>query len=529
MAVIPRSAFRALLADCSRSTFASFVTALWRAQGYEVDRDGDRLIVDGEVLLPVTDAGREPPDGGRLVVAAPLESADDAIGADALHERLLYGVERDRAAVLFEEHFGRPLDDDWTDLGEGPRDADGASRSAPQSQGRGRDSSEDDALETGEEPRTEDLSTGDPDSAAAGDPGRAAVDEPPPVLPAPIRSFVRSLDDAVPRDREAALTVARDRRVLAAAVLVVVASGGAWWGLFVHQPAAETPSAAPFETTDATYPVDGAYRIVARFRTTVDGETYSIRGTRTYAPGDPSMTLVRWTYRGPSGRTTVVRYERNGSFTRQTWTTAAEYRSFRDAHRNSEEFVRAVDATRTVYTADRDDVDGDVVFGLGLPLSTLGQVAYERRETTTHDGREVVRYVPESGWVTRSYGLLGDRQTTWVRTASGEVLVDPDDGDVLYADVDATVVEADTWGSALTDRGTSLTIRYEVQSGVERPERPPWVEEVKRQRAASQQESSSSGPSARITRWRSTPSADEPIPTTPRSPSSAYSRSDLRP
>jgi hypothetical protein len=480
MAVVPRSAFRALLADCSRSTFVSFVTALWRAQGYEVDRDGDRLLVGDEVLLPVTDAGRAPPDEGRLVVAAPLDSTDDAIGADALHERLLYGVDRGRAAVLFEEHFGRPLDDDWTDLEAEPRGAKGASHSARQSHAQGRTPSEG----TPSEP-PEDSSTGESDSTATGEPGSAASDDPPPVLPALVRSCVRTLGDAVPRDREAVGRVVRDRRVLAAAVLVMVVLGGAWWGVFVHQPAAETLSATPFETTDATYPVDGTYRVVARFRTTVDGNTYSIRGTRTYAPGDPPVTLVRWTYGGPNGRTTVVRYERNGSFTRQTWTNPSEYRSFRDTHRDDEGFVQAVDATRTVYTADRDDVDGDAVFGAALPLSTLGQVAYERRGTTTHGGREVVRYVPESGWVTRSYGLLGDRQTTWVRTASGEVLVDPDDGTVLYADVDATVVDADRWWGALTGLGTGLTVEYEVQSGVERPERPPWVEETQRQRAVS--------------------------------------------
>lgn len=472
MAVVPRAAFRTLLADCSRSTFADFVADLWRAKGETVGREGERVVVDDEVLLPVLDPGDEPPDDGRLVVARRTGSDADAVGADSLYEMLLYGVDRERAAAVFEAHFGRPLDDDWSDLVE-------EHATEQRTPSAGEDTSDRESSE-GSKRSTDGSGEAEPETD-----GTAARVDPPPMVPARVRALVLSLDDAVPRDREAVARMATDRRVLAAALLVVVLSGGVYWGLFVHQPAGETPSDVPFETTDSTYPLDDAYRVVAQFETTVNGETYSTSGTRTHAPGEPSMTLVRWTYGGPDGQTTVVRYERNESFTRQTWTNTAEYRKFRDMHRSDEGFVRAVDATRTLYTTDRDVASGTAVFGNGLPLSMLKQLSYERRGTATHDGREAVRYVPESGWVMRTYGLLDDRQVTWVRTATGEVLVDPDDGDVLRADVEATVVDADTWVDALTGPGTGLAVEYEVQSGVERPAQPPWVDEIESRRAES--------------------------------------------
>ena len=477
MAAIPEPAFRALLADCSRSTFTAFVADLWRAQGNEVQRDGDRLIVGDEVLLPVQDPGTAPPDDGRLVVASSVDSDADAIGAGALHEMLLYGLDRDRATALFEDHFGRPIDDDWSDLIEDSPFGD-AGTSADDELASAEETPTGEPAAVGESGTDEEASAEDADPETNDD---AEDDEPPPVVPASARSLVRSLGETVPRDREGITALARNWRVVAAVVLLLVVAAGGWWGLFVHEPAPETPSELPFEATDTTFPVDDSYRVVARLHTTVDGETYSITGTRTFVPGDPSVTLIRWSYGGPDGRTTVVSYERNGSFTRQTWMNAADYRSFRDAYRDSEEFVRAVDATRTVYTADRDGVSAGTVFGTDVPLSMLAQVPYERRGTTGYDGQEVVRYVAEPGWVTRAYGLLGDRRATWVRTTNGEVLVAPDDGRVLHADVEATVVDAETWWDALTGPGSGMTVRYRVESDVERPEAPPWVEEIETQ------------------------------------------------
>lgn len=473
MAAVPEPAFRALLSDCSRSTFTAFVAALWRAQGHEVERAGDRLLVDGEVLLPVRDPDAEPPENGRLVVAGTVDSDADAIGAGTLHEMLLYGLDRDRASAVFEEHFDRPIDDDWSDLLEDSRSADAAADTTDEpasAEARSTEGAEPiDGLDTPEE--------GEEDSDTVAD-DEAESSEPPPVLPAPARSLARSLDGAIPRDREGIVALARDRRVLAVVLLVLAVSAGGWWGLFVHHPAPQAPNELPFEAADATFPVDDSYRVVARLHTTVDGETYSITGTRTFVPGDPSVTFIRWTYSGPDGRTTVVRYEHNGSYTRQTWRNAADYRSFRDAYRDTEEFVRAVDATRTVYTADPDGASTGAVFGTDVPLSMLAQVPYEQRGTTEYDDREVVRYVPEPGWVTRAYGLLGDQRATWVRTTNGEVFVDPEDGRVLHADVEATVVDAETWWDALTNPGSGMTVRYRVESDVERPAAPPWVEEI---------------------------------------------------
>ncbi|WP_435119439.1 hypothetical protein [Halolamina sp. C58] len=468
MPAVPEPAFRALLADCSRSTFAAFVADLWAAQGKSVEREDDRLLVDGELFLPVQESDAEPPDDGRLVVADSVAHDADAIGAATLHEILLYGLDRDRAAAVFEEHFGRPIDDDWSDLTEDSPAGDAPTKTAEP------ESAEERSIEGTAPVDDAEKDAEDPDSPAA----HETEPSEPPVLPAPARAFVRSFASVVPRDRDEVVALARDRRVQAAVLLVLAVSAGGWWGLFVHQPAPQTPNELPFEAADATFPVEDSYRVVARLHTTVDGETYSITGTRTFVPGDPSVTLLRWSYSGPDGRTTVVRYERNGSYTRQSWRNAADYRSFRDAARDTEEFVRAVDATRTVYTADPDGVSVGGVFGTDVPLSMLAQVPYEQRGTTEYDGREVARYVPEPGWVTRAYGLLGDRRATWVRTTNGEVLVAPDDGRVLHADVEATVVDAETWWDALTGSGSGMTVRYRVESDVERPAAPPWVTEI---------------------------------------------------
>lgn len=446
MTPIPETAFRTLLAGCSREEFADFIADLWRARGYEVDRDGERLLVDGRELRPVQDAGGRvaPPDDSRLVTATEPGSGSAAVvGPEDLHRMLLYAVPREQARELFESHFGRPLDDDWSDL------TGGASRG---------------------------WTTPGPETAVGDAAAEAGDTEPPPVVPGTVRQLLIAGIAGLPRDRGEVRGAARNPRVIAALAAVLLLAAGGWWGLFVHQPAPDSPTAIPFEVEYSEVPIDGSYRLVAQLHTTVEGETFSVTGTRTYAPGDPPVVLVRWTYGSSTGDKTVVRYGHNGSYKRLIWTNASDYRRFRDTIRENEGVVRTVAATRSVYTVDPTRVGADPDPTREFPLSVLAQLPYDRRGTTTYEGQEAVRYVPQTGWVTREYGLLDDQQTTWVQDASGEVLADPRSDAVLLADVDARILETETWGGTRTTQPTELSVRYRLQPIDGSPDAPPWVE-----------------------------------------------------
>lgn len=441
MAPVPEATFRSLLADLSQDVARAFVADLWRARGFDVTREDGHLLGDGRELQVVTGDPQPTATGDELVVStasSPAADDDVVVGPGDLHRILLYDIPRDRAAVVFETHFGRSLDGDWP---------------AP----------------TGE----------------AGTAGTAVGDTSddetvPPVLPRSLRRLLVGVAGPVPRDREAARTAIRDRRVLVAVAALVLLAPAGVWGLTVHEPAPASPSAVPFSATDSELPVDGRYQVVASLHTRVNGATFSVAGSRTYAPDDPAVALARWTYDGPQGQTTVVRFVGDGSYTRQSWTNVSDYQNFRERRRGDPDFVQAVDATRSVYSADPDDTSTDPDPVGGVPLSVLAQLPYERAGTTTHAGRPAIRYVPRTGWVTRSYGLLDDRQTTYVRAATGEVLAAQGNGAVLHAEVDATLVSADTTWEALTADGADLTVRYTVRTGVDRPRPPPWVPSTER-------------------------------------------------
>lgn len=121
MAPVPAAAFRELLADLPRTAFADFVADLWAARGRDVERDGSRIIVAGEqVLIPILDpseaAAPQPEDSARdldhVVVSATPTDDDAVVGPTELHGLLLYGIPRDRAGELFEQHFDAPLERD---------------------------------------------------------------------------------------------------------------------------------------------------------------------------------------------------------------------------------------------------------------------------------------------------------------------------------------------------------------------------------------------------------------------------------
>jgi hypothetical protein len=145
MAPVPDDAFADLLANRSRAAFADLVADLWAARGFEVTHEGNHLVIDGErPLVPVVDGADERPavvdlagDGQSdpLVVSDTPATDSGVVGPVELRRMLLYDVPRDRATAVFEAHFDRPLDGDWsgdereaTTLAGAERDASGSQR-----------------------------------------------------------------------------------------------------------------------------------------------------------------------------------------------------------------------------------------------------------------------------------------------------------------------------------------------------------------------------------------------------------------
>jgi hypothetical protein len=426
MTLVPEDAFRELLADRSREVFAAFVADLWRARGHEVVREGDRLHVDDGTLRVVDRvdpaAGRDGDE--RPVAATPLpgHAPDDAVGPDDLRRMLLYGVERERAAELFEEQFDRPLDGDWSGW-------------------RGW--------------------LGLDDGGAADDEGDGSEAGWRPVAPGAVAGRLRAL--------------AGDRRVQALVVVALLVGPAAWWGLFVHEPSTEPPGDPPFAMGRTDASLEGSFRVTTSAAFVLRGEPHSFERVHTYVAGDPAVSLTTWRLTRPDdGRTTVQYHEGLRRYSRTTMTNRSQFRSVRPADDGPAGTV-VVDDARSVYEVDETTRTPDPWFTPSVPVFLLSALPYERAGTTTYEGRDVVRYVPTTGWILRDVDPSADPTTVRVRSASGELLVDGSDR-LLYADVEARTAVGSTWGDVLRNDSRPLSVGYRVSFGPERPARPPWVD-----------------------------------------------------
>ena len=440
MPPLSESAFRSLLADCDQSAFAAFVAGLWRARGREVRREGDRIVADGRELRPVVDPdGHSPADVGQssadvvLVTATspPSGVAGTVVGPGDLYRMLLNDVPRDHAADLFQAHFGRPLEE-----------------SAETEEAGGESASEDDAGESapGDERRADDSPDGESGEESGDD---NASDE-------------ASEDDGISTAGIAVTVVA---------VLVVVSAS--LWALFLYQPDAE-PADPPFTVEDP--PVDGNYRVVGQMQSTSDSGVYNVESTRTYAPGDPEVTVLRRTM-GADGESTFVSYVRgNRSYNRQTWSNASAFDERRESYTWARDPVRVSNSTQSIYWIDNETDHDETSRSDALSVSPLELLPYERAGTTTYQGRNVVRYEPKTGWV----GTESGHPQARVTAASGEVLVDAETGTLLYADVDATLTPARTWGEFIFGSELDVSVQYWIETGVDRPDAPPWVDGLDR-------------------------------------------------
>lgn len=144
----------------------------------------------------------------------------------------------------------------------------------------------------------------------------------------------------------------------------------------------------------------------------------------------------------------------------------------------ADEVVRVDPATRTLYAIDLVEPP-DLQFDGGLALGSLGAFAWERTGRTTYEGRDVVRYEPETGWVFVATDARGGGDRRYVKDASGELLVDRATGVPLYANVTGVFEPATTWGEVILGTDFSLSVTYEVDLDAEPPTEPIWVDAVR--------------------------------------------------
>jgi len=109
------TAFRDLLCGLDAAALTAFVAAVYDARGWDVDRDGDDLLVrpggERDWLRLVVDPDRLPADADRVVVPALAADAGadgtQVIDAAALLELLRYAVDDETRTRLFGEFFDR--------------------------------------------------------------------------------------------------------------------------------------------------------------------------------------------------------------------------------------------------------------------------------------------------------------------------------------------------------------------------------------------------------------------------------------
>lgn len=473
MAPVPADAFRALLADRSRDAFAAFVADLWAARGRDVRREDGRLVAGREVLHPaltVAEAADRTDERDVTVVVASQpreETADDVLGPTDLHRLLLYDVPREEAAALFETHFDRQLDDDWTGASH-PADVTGHVAGA----GGNTDGTADEGSTsgTGAEGAGDGMGSGGA-SAVLATTGRRA------------RALGAAATAAVLRRARRFRSLLGDRRVQVAVVAALAVFAAVGWGLFLHEPVPRERTDPPFDAVEVP-PGDGSYRAVGEVRGPVDDSPLTTSQTVTYAPGDPAVRAARTTVERADWAATITSYRRGEvAHLRYAFSTEEQFRRAVEAA-DPDEYARVVESTRTVYRTLDPYREVTASPRMGGVQSVLETLHYERAGTTTAAGREAVRYVPTTGWVVWDAGVGDGEETRYVRAASGQVLVDAETGALLAADVEVAVVEADTWAEALVRPTDAYAVRYNVTPGVDPPDPEPWVEVLEADRHA---------------------------------------------
>lgn len=270
----------------------------------------------------------------------------------------------------------------------------------------------------------------------------------------------------------------RGRASVVVVVAMLIATAVAW-GLFVHDPAPNDPQRPAFlSAPDEPLPAptnSEPYEVTATLKSNYpEVEQTNVVRTKVYYPdGEPVVKDTQLaTGEGPVvQRTTYQRGDRE--YVRATYDDPTAFRQ----HVDEENVVLSDPASLTYYEVDRtSEVSADIQ--PRRALEGLYLLRYEKRGETTYKGHEVVRYEAVSGWTTSQSFGDGDAESIYVRQADGEVLVDEQTGAILKADVTGSFVKADNWADVMTHDSYSVTITYTVDTDVEPPSEPPWVDSL---------------------------------------------------
>jgi hypothetical protein len=260
--------------------------------------------------------------------------------------------------------------------------------------------------------------------------------------------------------------------ILLVATLVVTSLG---WGLFVHEPAPSKPEQPSFLSKPGE-PLPGpaenqSYQVTVKLESNDPNVPDTVVRQKRYVPG--TQPVVKDSQVSSNGD--VVQYVtyRSGThqYTRRTYEDAKSLRR----HVAKREVAKVERASLTSYERDPANRPAAAIRPQRALLG-LYMFRYEKRGTTTYQGRTVQKFVPVTGWNTRVDRQTGARESLYVRETEGEVLVDPDSGAILKATVSGSVIEANTWNGVMTGDAVSITVHYTVDTDIETVSRPPWVD-----------------------------------------------------
>lgn len=240
------------------------------------------------------------------------------------------------------------------------------------------------------------------------------------------------------------------------------------------------PTPVPFETRHGDLDLSGV----------AGDEPVHVSSTLTIQSDDSRWRSVRLLTIDPATNRSVGLF---GIDTGEGWTHSTSYvegerefrrrastgSEFRTLVNGAEQVVRVDHATRTLYATDLVEPP-DLRIDGGLALGSLGGFSWERTGRTTYEGRDVVRYEPETGWVFVATDARGGGDRRYVKDAGGELLIDRATGVPLYANVTGVFEPAATWGEVALESEFTVAVTYQVDLDAESPTEPLWVDAVRR-------------------------------------------------
>lgn len=272
----------------------------------------------------------------------------------------------------------------------------------------------------------------------------------------------------------------RGTRLLAVGFVVLLVTSGLGFGLFVYEPAPETPDrplflAEPGEPLPAPN-LNESYRVTVKLDSNYPQvSSQRVIRQKEYIPGKTPIVKDSQVTTGNSDVVQYVTY-RTGErqYVRKTYNDAAAF----ERRLENTDFTQVDRTTLTYYAVNQSRDPGDTIRP-GQALKALYMLRYERVGETTYKHTEVVKYRAVQGWTTRErLGAGKGDESVYVRQARGFVLVNPDSGAILKAEVSGSVVKANTWADVMTAKSYSVSVVYDVDTGIDDVSKPPWVGEL---------------------------------------------------